>query len=198
MWLPACVESLILTNLSSTVNAWFLAFKCPEWESQLCHKENNWIGNVFSPGSRACGICRGGRGLPFSPCILQCYSGFTKALPTKPWTWFLTSSLRQMWPHRMWNPGARVSPSGCSPGAEAALYTWGRWWGENSPCCCSHAVPTIYFQPQAASREGLVAALQLPFVTLIPSPAGLGANLCCKPSLHISAKLARKGTFTWQ
>lgn len=26
---------------------WFMAFKCPEWEPQLCHKENNWIGNVL-------------------------------------------------------------------------------------------------------------------------------------------------------
>lgn len=26
---------------------WFMTFKCPERESQLCHRENNWIGNVF-------------------------------------------------------------------------------------------------------------------------------------------------------
>lgn len=85
--------------------------------------------------------------------------------------------------------------------AGAALYTWGKSWRENSRCCCSPAVPPIYFHPQAASREGLGAALQLPFVVsprLIPSPAVLVANLCCKPSLHISAKLAQKGTFTWQ
>lgn len=102
---------------------------------------------------------------------------------------------------RMWNVCHPQAGWGCSPGAGAALYTWGKSWGENSRCCCSHAVPTIYFHSQAASREGLVAALQLPFVVpprLIPSPAVLIANLRCKPLSHISTKLAQKGTFTWQ
>lgn len=79
--LPACVESLILTSLSSTVEAWFLAFKYPEWESQLCHKENNWIGNVFSPGSRAHGVCGGEGCCPFLPescpaVLLGTHQGF--------------------------------------------------------------------------------------------------------------------------
>lgn len=204
MWLPVCVESLILTNLSSTVDAWFLAFKYPEWESQLCHKENNWIGNVFSPGSRARGICEGGKVKSFSPCVLQSCSAtvdsprFSQQNPGD------GSSLCH------WD---KCDPTGCETlehvchpqaapaGAGAALYTRGRLWGGSSRCCCSHAVLTIYFHPQAASREGLVAARLLPFVRpprLIPSPAVLVANLCCKPSLHISAKLAQKDTFTWQ
>lgn len=93
---------------------WFIAFKRPEWESQLCHKENNWIGNGFFSWQQSPWRLWGWEGASlFSLCpALPCYCGFMKAFPTKHWRWLLTLSLKQMWPHRTWNPGARVSPPG--------------------------------------------------------------------------------------
>lgn len=138
---------------------WFIAFKCPEWESQLCHKENNWIGNGFFSWQQSPWRLWGWEGASlFSLCpALPCYCGFMKAFPTKHWRWLLTLSLKQMWPHRMWNPGARVSPPGM-----LGLVPRGWGWslcvrqvvGREFMLCCSHTVPTIYFNPQPASQQG--------------------------------------------
>lgn len=145
---------------------WFIASQCPEWESQLCHKENNWIGNVFSPGSRARGVCGGGRVLPFSPCVLLCSATVDSQSLSQQSTGGGSSLCH--WDKR--------DPRGC----ETLEHVWRHprhaeaRHGQRIHVVLLSQCPCNCLQPPGRHREGLLAALLLPSALpprLIPSPA---------------------------
>lgn len=84
---------------------WFMAFKCPEWDSQLCHKENNWIENVFLLAAEPMVLVGVGACSPFlsvsrSAVLLWIHEGFpNKALEIV--IHFAIKTYMTM----MWNPG---------------------------------------------------------------------------------------------
>lgn len=212
---------------------WFMAFKCPEWEPQLCHKENNWIGNVLLLAAEpmvlvGVGGCSHFLSVSCSAMLLWICEGFpnealeivthfaiktyVNPLDVEPWHLVKQGSWRAG-PSTQAGRNINALQHLCltlrhagawSLGAEGGLHIWGKQRGENSCCAVReefHTLPTVYFNPQPGSMEGVMAAMQLHFIMplrLITWPVVFVTNICCKPSLHISAKLAQKSTYTWQ